>query len=279
MDLFKPYDSSLRHQVNADLTLVAYPDFGARVEVSKALAFAVVYRGQFKLDLNVGAHVDAGVGVGAASSTIPGASGDLTRLRIALATDTVDSFLPQQVVVGGSWKLTEDLKTNLDLTWVNWSAYIPPVTSLQTTLDVPPPKGGWPAGIKPPTPPAPVTILPIQMSDRIVPRVGVEWRAIARPSWQGFLRGGYEYDQSPIGAQTGQTNYVDRDRHAFSAGIGLRLLHPATVLPGDVRFDLHGQLSVLPTSTTLKQDPSDLVGDYTAGGHIWNFGATATVGF
>lgn len=278
VDIFKPYDSSLRHQVNADLTMVAYPDFGARIELSKAMALAVVYRGQFKLDLNVNANVNAGVGVGAASST-PGVSGDLTNLRIALATDTIDSFLPQQVVVGWSWKLSDDLKTNVDLTWVNWSAYIPPVTQLQTTLDVPPPKGGWPAGIKPPTPPAPVSIIPIQIEDRLVPHIGAEWRAFSRPSWQGFLRGGYEYDKSPIGAQTGQTNYVDRDRHAFSAGVGLRLLHPATVLPGDVRFDVHAQLSVLPTETTLKTDPSDLVGDYTAGGHIWNVGATATVGF
>jgi hypothetical protein len=50
-------------------------------------------------------------------------------------------------------------------------------------------------------------------------------------------------------------------------------------LPGDVRFDVHGQLSVLPTETTTKTDPSDLVGDYTAGGHIWNVGMMATVGF
>jgi hypothetical protein len=51
------------------------------------------------------------------------------------------------------------------------------------------------------------------------------------------------------------------------------------VLPGDVRFDAHTQLSVLPTSTTIKTDPSDPVGDYTAGGHIWNVGLTATVSF
>ncbi|HEX8793357.1 MAG TPA: outer membrane protein transport protein [Polyangiaceae bacterium] len=277
VDILNPYQSSLRHQVNADLTLVAYPDFGARIELSKAIAMALVYRGQFKLDLNVNANVDAGAAVGPASSS--GAGSDLTRLRIALATDTIDSFLPQQVVLGWSWKLSDDLKTNLDVTWVNWSAYIPPVTKLQTNLNIPPPKGGWPAGIKPPTPPAPVSIIPIQIEDRIVPHLGAEWRAIARSTWQGFLRGGYEYDKSPIGAQTGATNYVDRDRHAFSAGVGLRLLHPATVLPGDVRFDVHGQLSVLPTGTTVKQDPSDLIGSYTAGGHIWNVGATATVGF
>lgn len=272
VDLFGPSDSALRHEVNADLTLVAYPDFGARVEVTKDFTLSAVYRGQFALDLNVDANVHAGVGLGRA--------GDLTTLGILLATDTVDSFLPQQVVLGGSWKLLGGaLHANLDLTWINWGAYVPPVTKLQATLNVPPPQGGWPAGIAPPTPPAPVTITPIDIHDTVVPHVGLEWRAIARPSWQGFVRGGYEFAKSPIGAQTGPTNYVDCDRHSISAGLGVRLLRPASVLPGDVRFDVAAQLSVLPTETTLKDDASDPVGDYTAGGHIWNLGATATVGF
>jgi long-chain fatty acid transport protein len=271
LDLLTPTDSSLRHEVNADLKMVAYPDFGARIEVSKDLALAVVYRGQFSLDLNVAANVLAGVGLGR--------SGSLTTLALGLQTDTIDSFLPQQVVVGGSWKLGETVHANLDLTWVNWGAYVPPVTRINTQLNVPPPQGGWPAGIAPPTTPAPTVVLPIEIHNQVVPHVGVEWRALSRRTWQGFVRGGYEFDKSPISAQTGSTNYVDRDRHAVSAGLGVRLIHPATVLPGDVRLDVHGQLSVLPTETTLKADASDLVGDYTAGGHIWNLGFTATVGF
>jgi long-chain fatty acid transport protein len=271
IDLFSPTDSSLRHEVDADLTLIAYPAFGARVEASKDLAFALVYRGQFSMDLDVGANVLAGVGLARA--------GDLTTLRIALATNTVDAFLPQQVVGGVSWKPIEDLHANLDLTWVNWSAYEPPVSRITTHLDVPPPQGGWPLGIKPPKAPAPTIVLPIDIHDVVVPRLGVEWRAIARPGWEGFVRGGYEYAKSPIGAQTGSTNYVDRDRHSVSAGLGLRLVAPGALLPGDVRFDAHAQLSVLPTSTTAKDDASDPVGDYTAGGHIWNVGLMSTVGF
>jgi long-chain fatty acid transport protein len=271
IDLFTPTDSSLRHQVDADLTLIAYPAFGARAEVSKDLAFALVYRGHFQMDLTVNANVLAGVGLGRA--------GDLTTLSLALATDTVDAFLPQQAVAGVSWKPTEDLHANLDVTWVNWSAYVPPVSRITTHLDVPPPQGGWPLGIKPPTPPAPTVILPIDIHDVVVPHLGLEWRAIARPSWEGFVRGGYEYAKSPIGPQTGPTNYVDRDRHSVSAGLGLRLVKPGALLPGDVRFDAHAQLSILPTSTTTKDDASDPVGDYTAGGHIWNVGLMATVGF
>jgi long-chain fatty acid transport protein len=282
-DILKPYLSSLRHQVTADLKLVAYPDFGARVQVSKRVALALVYRGQFQMDLQVAAKVHAGAATGCANATASPntcfAQTDLTTVGLGLQTDTIDSFLPQQVVGGSSFQITDDLKANLDLTWINWSAYVPPVTRINTQLNIPPPKGGWPAGIQPPAQPAPIVILPIDMQDRIVPHVGVEWRALAFPSWEGFLRGGYEFDKSPIGSQWGQTNYVDSDRHVISTGIGVRLLHPGAVLPGDVRFDVHGQLSVLPDVTVVKQDPSDLVGNYTAGGHIWNFGGTATVGF
>jgi long-chain fatty acid transport protein len=271
LDLFQATDSSLRHQVDADLTLIAYPSFGLRAEASKALAFALVYRGQFSMNLNLAARVNGGVGIGRA--------GDLTTLSLLLASNTVDAFLPQQVVGGVSWQPWDSLHANLDITWINWGAYIPPVSRTTTTLDVPPPAGGWPAGIKPPTPPAATVVLPIEVHDIVVPHIGVEWRAVAQPAWEGFLRGGYEYAKSPIGPQAGATNYVDRDRHSVSAGVGVRLIAPGELLPGDVRFDAHAQLSVLPTGTTTKVDASDPVGDYTAGGHIWNVGVMATVGF
>ncbi len=46
-----------------------------------------------------------------------------------------------------------------------------------------------------------------------------------------------------------------------------------------MRFDVHGQYSYLPSVTINKEDAADLVGNYTAGGYIWAFGANATVGF
>jgi long-chain fatty acid transport protein len=187
--------------------------------------------------------------------------------------------LPQQIVVGGSWLLTDDLRANLDVTWVNWSAYVAPVASLAVALDIPPPSGGWPNGITPPQVPTPVRIAPLSMHDRAVPHLGAEWRALATRKWEGFLRAGYEYDKSPLGPQAGVTNYVDRDRHAVSAGFGVRAIAPIRELSGDVRLDAHAQLSELVGETTRKTDPADLVGDYTAAGHIWNVGATLTVGF
>ena len=50
-------------------------------------------------------------------------------------------------------------------------------------------------------------------------------------------------------------------------------------LPRDLRLDVHAQLSELPTGTTTKASAADTVGEYTAGGTIWNVGATLTMGF
>jgi long-chain fatty acid transport protein len=272
IDLARPNDSSLRDQVDANLAAVVYPDFGARLQLTENAALALVYRGQFSLNLDVAARMRAGVGLGY--------TGDLTSLALALQADTVEAFLPQQVVLGASWKLFgQALHANADLTWVNWSAYVPPVARVSTVLDVPPPAGGWPAGIAPPRAPAPVVVQPIEMHDRVVPHLGMEWRALSRASWEALLRAGYEFARSPIGAQSGSTNYVDRDRHSVSFGAGLCVHAPWSVLPGDVCLDAHAQLSVLPTATTIKSDPADLVGDYTAGGTIWNTGATASMAF
>jgi long-chain fatty acid transport protein len=266
LDIFQTDDSQIRHSVTADIGVVNYPQFGARVALGDNAAVALVYRGQFKMDLNL-------------QATLHGNISDLTTAYYDLQTNSVDNFLPQQVVLGGTWEPVPRLHTNLDLTWVNWSAYIPPVADVNVKLNIPPPQGGWPSSITPPTQPAPTAILPIEMHDRIVPHVGVEWSALRTGSTELLVRAGYEYDKSPIGPQTGATNYVDRDRHAMSLGFGVRLRDLMSELPRDLRFDFHGQLSELPTGTTIKSSPTDPVGDYTAGGHIWNVGATLTAGF
>jgi long-chain fatty acid transport protein len=168
---------------------------------------------------------------------------------------------------------------DLDLTWVNWSAYVAPTAATNVTLSIPPPAGGWPPTITPPTAPTPTVVVPIHMRDTVVPHLGVEVRAFDVPKWQVLVRAGYEYDKTPIPPQTGETNYVDRDRHAFSFGLGVRARDLLAELPRDLRVDGHAQLSVLPTSTTTKADASDLVGEYTAGGTMWNVGGTLTMGF
>jgi long-subunit fatty acid transport protein len=265
--------SQVRHEVDASLGAIRYPQIGARVALSNRAALALVYRGEFSLNLNLTAHLLGEIATGT------GQGQGLTTAYYALQSASIDAYLPQQVVFGGSFLPHDRLKVNVDFTWVNWSAYITPVANLDVALDIPPPKGGWPNGIRPPTVPIKTPVVPLVMSDRIVPHVGLEWRAFDRGKFAGFLRAGYSYQKSPVGPQNGITNYVDRDRHTIAIGAGIRVDKPVTVLPGDVRFDVHAQVDVLPTAITTKSDPADLVGDYSAGGYIWNLGATLVLGF
>jgi long-chain fatty acid transport protein len=261
-DLLRPDESQLRHEVDADLTAVRYPQAGVRVKLSERAALAAVYRGQFKLALDLDARLYGDVS-------------SLTTALYELHTHSINNFLPQQVVLGGSWAVTDRVRTTFDATWIDWSAYETPVARLAANLVIPPPKSGWPATVTPPTTPAPARVVPLSMQDRIVPRVGAEWRALSARDVDGFLRGGYELARSPISGQTGLTNYVDRDRHALSIGVGGAFRNLARELPGTLTVDAHAQLSVLPTETTRKASAADFVGDYTAGGTILNVGLTA----
>jgi len=265
-NLFNLYQSQLRHQVDASLGAIRYPQFGARVKLGKRAALGVAYRGQFALHLDL-------------SANLYGSLSNLTTALYTLQTSSVDAYLPQQVVVGGSFDPLDRLKVNVDFTWINWSAYVTPVADLNVNLDIPPPAGGWPAGLTPPTVPAKTVVVPLVMSDRIVPHVGIEWHAFDAGKVAGFARAGYSFQKSPVGPQNGITNYVDRDRHTIAFGFGVDIQKPVAILPGDLRFDVHAQFDVMPTATTTKDDPADLVGDYTAGGFIWNLGATLIAGF
>lgn len=265
-NVLQPDDSQLRHEVDADLTAIRYPQAGVRVALSERVAVAAVYRGEFQLGLDLGAHL----------------AGDITGLTTALydlQTHSVNNFLPQQAVLGGSWLLTKDVRASFDATWIDWSAYVAPVAQLDVLLDIPAPAGGWPATISPPQTPAPTRVEALRMHDRLVPHLGGEWRAVASRKLEGFVRGGYEYAKSPIDAQTGVTNYVDRDRHTFSVGLGVTARGLARELPASVSLDLHAALSELIGATTLKSNAADFVGDYRARGRIVNLGVTLTVAF
>lgn len=265
IDAGDPNHSPLRHQVDANLRSIRYPQFGVRVLASDRLRFGAVYRGQFHVDIDIDANVAARfVGV---------------PLTSAITTSEIAAFLPQQVALGASWDPLDDLTVDFDLTWVDWSAYQPPIT--RVTADTKLLGSGVPPGLIPDKA-APLEIVPPHFQDRFVPRLGVEWRRPLGDKERGHrlaLRAGYSYEHTPVPEQRGITNYVDCDRHAISGGLGLSLHHLVDELPGDVRFDVHAQVSILPERTTHKDDPSNLVGEYRQRGTIVSLGATLGVAF
>jgi long-subunit fatty acid transport protein len=270
IDLKTPADSKLRHEVDADLTAIRYPQAGIRILPNDQLRLAAVYRGQFQLDINIDAQLD--VTADFAGLPVP--------FYTFITTRTINAFLPQQVVMGGSYDITPHATVNFDAVWINWAAYKSPVTLVTARTEITPPPG-FPKTLLPDKP-APTVVIEPKFENRVVPRIGGEVRIpIGRASLghELALRAGYFYEKSPVPPQGNGTNFVDANRHAFSAGAGIKLHALSRELPGDIRFDMHAMYSYLPERVTLKESPADLIGDYRVSGTIWSIGSTLTVSF
>jgi long-chain fatty acid transport protein len=260
------YKSQLRHTVDADLTTVRIPLFGVRFEPSPRWSLGAVYRGESKLDLQLTADIKGNV-YAFDALTVP--------VTYSLSSKSFDAFMPRQVAVGGRFDVNDRIRLLAEVTWTQWSSYQSATSRSSAILNV----DISPGILYVPPNPKPTTIRDPAFKDRLVPRLGAEVKAIQTRSFELPVRVGYFYERSPVPPQTGYTNFIDADRHAFSAGVGMRLIKPATILPGDVRLDLHAVYILLPETQIHKQIAADYIGDFAANGHQVNYGATLGVGF
>jgi len=265
--LKEPYDSQLRHQVDADLTTVRIPLLGARIEPHERLSVGVAYRGESKLDLQLDADIKGQVDPGIGNLRVP--------VTYGLSSKSFDAFHPRQVALGSSVKLSPSLRVNVDFVWTQWSAYQSATSRSTANLEVD--LQGLPLAIPPN--PKPTVVRDPGFRDRVTPRLGVEAVAVRRASFELPLRVGYVYEHSPVPPQTGATNFVDSDRHTLAVGLGLLLRPGLSFFQGEVALDLHGALMILPERITKKSNPADFVGDYRQRGRQTNLGATLGLRF
>lgn len=258
------YDSQLRHEVDADLTAVRYPSFGITVTPNDWLDFGLVYRHEAQIELEIDAELRGTVDTG----LIP------VPARYELSSTTMNAFIPRQIVLGTSVVPAENVRIGLDVTWVNWAAYESPISRSRSVLDV-----NVPAGFELPPNPKPTGRIDPGFENRLVPRLGVEYRIGVQRKLDLPVYAGYFYERSPVPPQTGRTNFIDADRHVLSLGTGFSWEDPAEVLPGNLRFDTHVSWAILPERTTEKASAADFVGDYRAGGSQLGVGATLSLGF
>ncbi len=265
-------DSQLQHTVDADLVSVRYPQAGIQVDVLPTLTIGLVYRGEFRLALQIDALVQGQIVLGRVT--------DPNATRIAgsysLSSSSVAVFLPQQAVFGAAWRPVRGLTVMADVTWMDWSAYRNPSAQLGVALDLRIPPGV--TGLMVPALPPSTVVVPAGFHNTFVPRVGVEYqRDVGLHTLAA--RVGYRYDASPVPDQVAQTNFLDASRHAVSIGAGIivRGLRPA--LGGGLTFDVHGEGQFLESRSVHKTDPADPVGDYVIGGQVWSAGATLGVLF
>lgn len=272
--------SHLEHEIRADLTTIRYPQVGVQVQPLPELSFGAVYRGQFALDNKLLAVVgcetpgdpfcSTGLSFTGLEDPFPG--------YFNLLSQAVNAFVPQQVSLGGSWQPTPDFRLNLEVTWVNWSAYVSPVGRSEILLRIAVPES-LRDSIRVPDAITGTMPQPALFQDRFVPRIGAEGVFFRERMLELRGRGGFFFEHSPVPNQSALTNLADADRYVFSAGLGLRLSDLRPLLPGYIQMDVHFQYSLLPERTMTKSSLLDPVGDYRVSGSLFAGGATFEVGF
>lgn len=272
--------SHLEHQILADLTTIRYPQVGVQVQPIPELSFGAVYRGQFALDSRLLAVVGCetpGDPFCSSSLTFTG-FGDGFPGYFNLLSQAVNAFVPQQVSLGGSWSPTPDFRLNLEVTWVNWSAYVSPVGRSEIALRIQVPEALRDM-IRVPDAITGTMPQPALFEDRFVPRIGAEGVFFRERMLELRGRGGFFWEHSPVPNQMSLTNLADSDRFVFSAGLGARLDDLRPLLPGFLQMDFHFQYSLLPERTMTKGSLVDPIGDYRVAGQIFAGGVTLEVGF
>jgi long-subunit fatty acid transport protein len=167
---------------------------------------------------------------------------------------SVAFFDPQEVSTGISFNLKEFLLLQAEVTWANWSQYIPSYSA--TTFNTP----GIPSASKPKP----------NFKDTLTFRLGTE-ATIPTFGHELKYRLGYAYIPTPIPYQYGKSNFVDNDKHIGSFGLGAKVL----TNPISISTDTHFQAQYLVPVNVIKNDPNVIGGPgYRSGGFVYNFGLT-----
>lgn len=250
--------SELALAIDVDLKTVRYPQAGIFVHALSWLDIGATYRGGFVLDVDLAVRIEGDVGVAGGPFVVEDGFIDVqSRFR--------DLFQPAQVVVGTQARLTDRLLVAFDLEWQQWSTFDNPASVIDIALDL------RDLNDLVHVPEAPRLPAP-QFHDILVPHLGAEWIAARRSQVTWRLRGGYVFEPTPTPAQSGAMNFVDSDKHTVSAGVGAELRGLTSIVPRPIDVDLYAAYTTMTDRIVRKISPADRVGDYRAGGSIWQVG-------
>jgi long-subunit fatty acid transport protein len=276
------YESDLRHSVDADLVSVRYPIFGATVRPADAVTLGVGFRGSATIEQRVSGVLEGDVRIGGDDDTPP----TFIPVRYSFETRARLAFLPAVLSVGGAVRPISGWRFGAQVDWEGWSAYPSPFARPDRRLEIDPPPGF-------PIMQTEEATLPklAPLSDRFVPRVGVEKTFELTRALELTARVGYAYQAAVVPERQEQTLLVDLDRHVVALGAGGTWQRPFAPF-AELRLDVHASLTAGVTQSIATQDvpgpPQTLGGffgranapaEHRAEGHLVGAGATLTLAF
>jgi hypothetical protein len=256
------YESELRHSVDADLISVRYPIFGATLKPSREVVLGIAFRGSATLEQRVAGALEGTAVLG--GTAIPVRYGFETRASLA--------FSPPMLAVGATAHPHPDWRLSVQIDWEGWSSYPSPYATPKTSLEIEPPPGVVIMPIEPPPLPDPV-----ELSDRFVPRVGVERSFEVGRSLGLVARAGYAYQAAVVPDEQEQTLLVDFARHVVALGGGGVFRRPFAPF-AELRLDVHASLAQ-GVSRDLTSGPANEPVTRRVGGRQFSAGATLGLAF
>ncbi|GMV39304.1 MAG: hypothetical protein AMXMBFR64_10200 [Myxococcales bacterium] len=180
----------------------------------------------------------------------------------------VSLYTPHHLTLGVSYLTPVALTVSAELGWAMWSLAPSPAVDVHVTLDdsalVHGQAGGTVADLIRVDSPA----VDMGARDILSPRVGLEWVANELVT----VRGGYAFRPTPLPAPVHQTNFIDSPAHTTSLGASFTFADPLEHHRKPLTVGIALQWTLLEERAVDKPDPNDPVGDYTAGGSIFNLG-------
>lgn len=177
---------------------------------------------------------------------------------------SMPAYTPAEFVLMGTFRALKQFTFSGDIARVKWSGYSSPYGSGNINSYV--------IGSRQST---------ANFKDITVFRFGMQQEVVVG---NGFLRKisyreGYQFHPSPVPDQTGDTNFVDNDRHMISAGIGFAVKSP--LRDNDVLdIDLFTQYNILKSRSVRKSSATNIgAPGYETGGHILLYGMGVSLRF
>lgn len=251
-------DSVLALDMDFDLDPIRYGHAGLLFHATPWLDLAFVARGGFTLTIDQTFDIQGDVGPSGQTPIVE--DGFFTMQSAAQ-----DLFQPPQFALAANAQLTADFLVAVDIALHRWSTYENPAAAIEINLDV----GTFNDLVDiPDAPPLPTP----NFHDIVTAKIGAEWTVAssAHRKWQA--RAGYGFEPTPAPEQTGETNFIDNDRHTFAAGVGLSLPSLGEVIIKPLRLDAFVSLTMLPGRLHRKMSPVDPIGDYRADGRVLSAG-------
>lgn len=241
---------------------VNYSASAVEAKSQSRLSFSLVYNNERK---NPGSAWSLGAMYRAKAGLETKLAADITAfVPVQGELVSLPSFSPAEWVLMASWRPSARWIFSLDAAWVLWSDYVSPYGSGNINSYVIG-DARQTAGFK----------------DIPVPRAGAEY---SKPLDSGALRrisyrGGYLFHPSPVPDQKEDSNFVDNDRHAFTAGLGLGFKNPwrdTDLIDLDIFFQYNwlARRDVTKNSSTNVGAPG-----YTTGGKIFLYGLGGSMRF